>query len=87
MMWSLVNYGTGFDNQANVMLINKSLKMPTISVSPGYCGVASKNICLNHPKDAGQSDLGLTIGQSSTASGAFCGLVKGIISLNLTQSE
>ena len=27
MMWSLVNYGTGFDNQANVMLINKSLKM------------------------------------------------------------
>ena len=48
--------------------------MSTIFVSPGHCGVASKNICPNHPKDAGQGDLGLTIGQSSTASGTFCGL-------------
>ena len=47
--------------------------MSTISVSQGRCGVASKSICPNHPNDAGQADLGLTIGQSSTASGTFCG--------------
>ena len=47
--------------------------MSTISASQGRCGVASKNICPNHPKDEGQGDLGLTIGQSSTASGTFCG--------------
>ena len=48
--------------------------MSTISVSRGRCGVASKNICPNPLQDEGQGDPGLTIGQSSTASGTFCGL-------------
>ena len=48
--------------------------MSTISVSRGRCGVASKNTCPNPLQDAGQGDPGLTIGQSSTASGTFCGL-------------
>ena len=48
--------------------------MSTIFVFRGHCGVASKNICPNHPKDAGQGDPVLTIGQSSTASGTFYGL-------------
>lgn len=47
--------------------------MSTISVSRGHCGVASKNICPNRPKDADQAAPGLTIGQLSMASGTFCG--------------
>ena len=47
--------------------------MSTISVSRAPCGAASKSIYPNRPRNEGQGDRGLTIGQSSTASGTFCG--------------
>jgi len=48
--------------------------MSTISVSHVPCGAASKSICPNRPRNEGRDVHVLTIGQSSTASGTFCGL-------------
>ena len=49
--------------------------MSTISVSHVPCGVVSKSICPNRPRNEAEDGPGLTIGRSSMASGTFCGPV------------
>lgn len=47
--------------------------MSTISASHAHCGVESRNICLNHPRNEAQGDHELIIGRSSMGFGTFCG--------------